>query len=129
MKTMLVGNLAVGVLGLSLAACSPTPSEPAVPVPAPAAEKPIADMPMDAPATTAAAGPIMGVGKVMAIDAATGTITLDHEPIPALSWSAMSMGFTASDPAILKGVAVGDTVSFEIKSQSESAVITQLSKK
>jgi len=82
-------------------------------------------MPMNSPA---AAEPIMGAGKVTAIDAAAGTVMLDHGPIAALNWPSMSMAFTASDPALLTGIAVGDTVSFEIKSQTESTVVTQIHK-
>lgn len=114
---------------LSLAACSPDPAAPAEPgIPAastPAAEKPLADMAMNTPA---AARPITGAGKVTAVDAAAGTVTLDHGPIAALNWPSMSMAFTASDPALLAGIAVGDTVSFEIKSETESAVVTRIQK-
>lgn len=129
---MKIKTSATGLLGaaaLSLAACSPDPAAPAEPgapaASAPAADKPMADMPMNTPA---AAGPIMGAGKVTAIDAVAGTVTLDHGPIAALNWPSMSMAFTASDPALLAGIAVGDTVSFEIKSQTESTVVTQIHK-
>lgn len=124
--------MVASVLVLGLAACSPNEGDPA------AADKPMAGMPMtatpmaDAPAAAPPAAtvsaPIMGTGKVTAIDVAAGTVTLDHEPIAALNWSKMTMAFTTTDPSQLNGVAVGDTVSFEIKSQSESAVITQLQK-
>jgi Cu(I)/Ag(I) efflux system protein CusF len=126
-KTSAAGLLGAAALGL--AACSPDPAAPAEPgapaASAPAADNPMADMPMNTPA---AAGPIMGAGKVTAIDAAAGTVTLDHDPIAALNWPSMSMAFTASDPALLAGIAVGDTVSFEIKSQAESTVVTQIHK-
>lgn len=97
-------------------ACSPPASEPA------AKSEP---MPMS---EAAVAGPIAGVGTVTAIDAAAGTINLDHEPIAAISWPAMSMQFTAEDPTILQGIAVGDRVSFELKSATESSVVTRVQK-
>lgn len=126
-KTSAAGLLGAAALGL--AACSPDPAAPAEPgapaASAPVADKPMADMPMNTPA---AVGPIMGTGKVTTIDAVAGTVTLDHGPIAALNWPSMSMAFTASDPALLAGIAVGDTVSFEIKSQTESTVVTQIHK-
>jgi len=119
----------LGALALGLAACSPTPAEPATVAPAAAAEPaaaPMADMPMGpAPAQT---GPIMGVGKITAINAAGGTLTIDHQAIPAVKWDAMTMGFTAADPAMLKDLKVGDAVTFELKSASESSVVTKVQK-
>lgn len=76
----------------------------------------------------APAGPITGVGTVTAVDAAAGTVSLDHGPIAAISWPAMSMQFTAENPAILQGIAVGDRVSFEIKSATETSVVTSVQK-
>ena len=76
----------------------------------------------------AAAGPVTAVGTVTAVDAAAGTISINHEPIAAISWPTMTMQFTAEDPAILQGVAVGDRVSFEIKSASETGIVTRVQK-
>jgi Cu(I)/Ag(I) efflux system protein CusF len=75
-----------------------------------------------------AAGPIQGVGVVTAIDAAGGTVSLDHEPIAAINWPAMSMQFTAEDPAMLQGLAVGDRVTFALKSARENTVLTSVQK-
>jgi len=38
------------------------------------------------------------------------------------------MQFTAENPAILQGIAVGDTVSFELKSATETSVVTSVQK-
>lgn len=54
-----------------------------------------------------------GTGTVTALDAAAGKITLDHEAIAAVGWPAMKMGFSAK-PALLKGIAVGDKVDFDL---------------
>lgn len=101
---------------LLAAACTP-----------PATEEPasgdMADMDMNAPA---AAGPIEGSGTVTAVDAAAGTVTLNHGPIAAIEWPAMTMQFTAEDPAMLQGVEVGDAVTFEIKSAEESQVLSAI---
>ncbi|MCC6787826.1 MAG: copper-binding protein [Hyphomonadaceae bacterium] len=84
------------------------------------------DMNMAEPATSAAAGPIISTGTVTQVDAAAGTITINHGPIEAISWPAMTMQFTAESPAILQGVAVGDAVSFELKSPTETSVVTMV---
>ena len=107
--------LPIALLG---AACSPPASEPTA----------TSDMAaMEAPAETPAE-PISSMGTVTAIDAAAGTVSLDHEAIAAINWPAMSMQFTTEDPAILQGIAVGDRVSFELKNASETQVITAIAK-
>jgi Cu(I)/Ag(I) efflux system periplasmic protein CusF len=65
---------------------------------------------------------------VTQVDAAAGTITINHEPIAAISWPTMTMQFTAENPAILQGIAVGDRVSFEIKSATETSIVTAVQK-
>ena len=125
--------LTFALAGLALAACSPKQdSANGTPAPAPVAATttataPMADMPMPATPATAA-GPIIGVGKVTAIDAKAGTITFDHQPIAALSWPAMTMTFSAADPMILSGLKVGDAVTFEVKSTTEDHVVTKVQK-
>jgi Cu(I)/Ag(I) efflux system periplasmic protein CusF len=106
-------------IALIAAACSPPAQQEAAKTD---------DINMAENAAPAVAGPITGVGTVTAIDAAAGTISLDHEPITAISWPAMSMQFTAENPAMLQGIAVGDRVSFEIKSATETSVVTMVQK-
>jgi Cu(I)/Ag(I) efflux system protein CusF len=55
-----------------------------------------------------------GSGVVKKIDAKAGAVTLQHGPIAALSWPAMTMAFKA-DPALLKTVKVGQQVAFTVK--------------
>ncbi len=100
----------------AVAACSPEAS-------APAKDN------MGAMGTSGAvAGPIRSTGTVTAIDAAAGTISLDHQAIAAISWPAMSMQFRAENPAMLQGIAVGDQVTFELKSASEPQIVTMVEK-
>jgi Cu/Ag efflux protein CusF len=40
----------------------------------------------------------------------------------------MTMQFTAEDPAVLQGIAVGDNVAFELKSASETSIVTTVRK-
>jgi Cu(I)/Ag(I) efflux system membrane fusion protein len=56
-----------------------------------------------------------GRGKVKELDAATGRIELEHEPMPAMQWPAMTMGFIAEDKSQLAGLKKGDTVEFEVR--------------
>jgi len=54
-----------------------------------------------------------GVGKVESIG--KDEIVLSHEPIPALKWPAMTMGFKPPAAGIPKDLRVGDSVSFEFR--------------
>lgn len=65
---------------------------------------------MAAPMQTA-----QGTGVVKAIDAKAASITLAHDPIPALKWSAMTMPFKLAKPELAKGLAVGQKVSFDVE--------------
>jgi Cu(I)/Ag(I) efflux system protein CusF len=105
-------------IALLTAACSPPASQ----------EAKTDDMNMSEPAAPAVAGPITSTGTVTQVDAAAGTITINHGAIEAVSWPAMTMQFTAENPAILQGVAVGDSVSFELKSATETSVVTSVQK-
>ena len=113
MKTLLLP------VALLAAACSPPASEPAAKTDMESASE---------PAAPAAAGQITSVGTVIAVDAAAGTVSLDHEAIAAIRWPAMSMQFTAENPAILQGIAVGDRVAFELKSASETQTLIAIQK-
>ncbi len=103
----------VALVALFAAACSPPSTEP-----------PANTESMGEPAAQVAVGSITSMGTVTAVDQAAGTVSLDHEAIAAINWPPMSMQFTAEDPAILAGIAVGDRVSFELKSANETSIIT-----
>ncbi|MBI3439085.1 MAG: copper-binding protein [Proteobacteria bacterium] len=104
---------------LIAAGCSqPSASSPTTA--APSAEAKMGDMDMT--------GPIRSTGVVTQIDADAGTVTFDHQAIAAIGWPAMTMQFHAEDPAVLQGIAVGDHVSFQLKSASEPAIVTVVQK-
>lgn len=67
-----------------------------------------------------------GEGIVTAVDAST--ITIDHGPIPKVSWPAMTMSFTA-DEAARQAVAEGDAVTFEFRKTDGGSEITTIAKK
>ncbi|WP_445083775.1 copper-binding protein [Erythrobacter sp. Dej080120_24] len=83
------------------------------------------DMPMMEPGSgmqTASAE-----GTVTAIDAEAGTITVDHGPVPAIKWPAMTMAFEA-DEQLRSEVSVGEGIAFEFRTGSEGNVITSITK-
>ncbi len=67
-----------------------------------------------------------GMGVVKAVDAAAGTVTIAHDPIPALKWPAMTMKFTVESAAVLEGVAAGKTVHFVLRNIGGKPVVTQI---
>jgi Cu(I)/Ag(I) efflux system membrane fusion protein len=50
------------------------------------------------------------VGKIEQISA--NSVTLSHEPVPAIGWPAMTMTFQLPDPKIVRGLKAGDRVRF-----------------
>jgi Cu(I)/Ag(I) efflux system membrane fusion protein len=54
-------------------------------------------------------------GSITDLDPATNRIELDHEPIPALNWPGMNMGFRVEDASRLAGLKKGDRVEFELR--------------
>ncbi|HEV2041834.1 MAG TPA: efflux RND transporter periplasmic adaptor subunit [Casimicrobiaceae bacterium] len=60
-----------------------------------------------------------GEGKVESIG--REEITISHGPIATLQWGPMTMGFKLPATGVPKGIAVGDTVAFEIRPIKEGA--------
>ncbi|MEO8417689.1 MAG: efflux RND transporter periplasmic adaptor subunit [Methylophilaceae bacterium] len=83
---------------------------------------------MQAGAKTPAKMPI-GTGKVVEVDAKANHVTLAHEPIPALGWPSMTMGFGVKDAQQLKALKPGDQVEFELKAQDDEYVIERIEKR
>ena len=67
-----------------------------------------------------------GSGVVTAIDPNAATVTIQHGPIAALGWPAMTMAFTAIPPALLKTVKVRQRVDFAIRMRGSAAEITAI---
>jgi len=80
-----------------------------------------------AASSTAAAGKVghRGVGRVEEVDAKTGAVTVNHEPIASLKWPAMTMEFQLANTALAKGLKPGVRVDFEfLERQPGEWVIT-----
>jgi Cu/Ag efflux protein CusF len=68
-----------------------------------------------------ACGLPMGEGKVAGLDVQASKVTLDHGPIAALGWDAMTMDFKAAKGIDLSAFAEGDRVHFLFVEDPKSA--------
>lgn len=109
-RAVLTAAVLVGLASNGLAQAAPALSKAARPASAPAAPAalPLAD------------------GKVTQLDPAQGLIVLRHGELPALAMGPMTMGFQVADPALLRGLKVGDRVRFQAAMVGGEATITQL---
>lgn len=76
-------------------------------------------------APAAAVAPAQGTGTIKAINARAGTVTIQHAPIPALKWPAMTMPFKAT-PEVLKGFKTGQKVVFTVRATKGTAEIVSM---
>ncbi len=83
-----------------------------------------ANSPPSASASTAAVPTYETTGKVEQVTA-TG-IAFSHQPVPALSWPAMTMTFNKPSPAAFPDIKVGQTVRFVFKPSNEGYELTQV---
>ena len=60
-------------------------------------------------------------GRVVEIEGAS--ITLDHEPVPALRWPAMTMPFRFDHPDIVRGLKAGDAIRFRFRQQGDQHLV------
>ncbi|CAM2826760.1 Cation efflux system protein CusF precursor [Brevundimonas diminuta] len=111
-------------LAISLAACNqktePAPVE--APAAAPATAGDMAATPM-APAETVKSG--VGTGVITKVDATTGSVTIDHGPIPGVDWPAMTMNFKAA-PAVVEKAKVGERVQFDVTVRGRESEVTAI---
>lgn len=65
-------------------------------------------------------------GTVKSIDAKTGTVTLDHEPVKSMKWPAMSMAFKVQDKALMEKLGQGKKLEVEFEQRGKDYVITSV---
>jgi len=53
------------------------------------------------------------VGVLNAVDVASGSVTISHEPVASLKWPAMKMDFVLANPSLVAGFKPGAAVEFE----------------
>ena len=66
-----------------------------------------------------------GIGMVKSVDTRAGTMTIAHGPIPGVGWPAMTMTFKVA-PAVLKGLAPGKKIAFDLSVTDRAAVVTRV---
>ncbi|WP_417530732.1 efflux RND transporter periplasmic adaptor subunit [Marinobacter lipolyticus] len=69
---------------------------------------------------------IEGVGRITELDSEGSSITLDHAPIPELSWPAMTMAFALADSVDTGALAPDQTVRFEFLETPEGYLIERI---
>ena len=111
-------------LAIGLAACGqktePAPVE--APAVAPATTGDMAAMPA-APVEAEKSG--VGTGVITKVDAAAGSVTIDHGPIPGVGWPAMTMSFKAA-PAVVEKAKVGERVQFDVTVRGRESEVTAI---
>ncbi|MBL0089694.1 MAG: efflux RND transporter periplasmic adaptor subunit [Ideonella sp.] len=74
----------------------------------------------------AAAAPMVYQAKGKVDEIEGDVITLQHEPVPALKWPAMTMPFNLSDATLAKGLKPGQAVEFSFSKGDAGFVITHI---
>lgn len=75
------------------------------------------------PQAAPAAKSYSAMGAIVTVDAANGSISLKHEPIPALQWPAMTMDFGLAAPALAKGLLPGQAVRFSFEDRGNGEFV------
>lgn len=65
-------------------------------------------------------------GRIEALSAES--VTLSHEPVPAVGWPAMTMTFKLEPPGLAKGLKVGDQVAFGFEQRPDGAVVRRIAR-
>jgi Cu(I)/Ag(I) efflux system membrane fusion protein len=65
-------------------------------------------------------------GMVVGMDGNAGTITIRHEPVPAVRWPAMTMSFRLEEPSVAEGVKQGDAVRFDFRNDGPAPTIVHI---
>ena len=63
-------------------------------------------------------------GVVVELD--QDSITLDHAPVPALKWQAMTMPFQWAKPGLAQDLKPGDRVEFSFRQQGDEHIVTRI---
>ncbi|HEY1072030.1 copper-binding protein [Brevundimonas sp.] len=111
-------------LAIGLGACNqktePAPVE--APAAAPATSGDMAATPM---ASAEAVKSGVGTGVITKVDAAAGSVTIDHGPIPGVDWPAMTMSFKAA-PTVVEKAKVGERVQFDVTVRGRESEVTAI---
>ncbi len=72
------------------------------------------------------AGPVQGTGVVKAVMPAHGMLTLEHDPIPALEWPAMTMDFQVAEGVDIASLEPEQRIMFTLEKKGDRYVITAI---
>jgi len=65
-------------------------------------------------------------GVVKAVDKAAKKVTITHDPIPALDWPGMTMGFAVEDASLLDGLKAGDKIRFDFRNRGNTSIVMDI---
>ena len=65
-------------------------------------------------------------GVIQSVDDAAKKAVITHEPVPALDWPAMTMGFVFEDASLLEGLKAGDKVRFDFYTHGNTYVVVDI---
>ena len=128
--------LTAGAIALSLTvqACNQAEQQATATAPASsstAAPDAMAGMPMpsQAPAADSAeqATTYTTTGEITAV--LGDSVTINHQPVPALGWPAMTMSFMAPDGAMVAGLSIGNPVEFSFRQEGAQSVLTEIKRR
>lgn len=71
-------------------------------------------------------GRTLSAGRIVRVDMATGTITIEHRPIAHLYMETMTMKFLVRDPAMLTALTPGAKIRFEVERDGGEYVIKKI---
>ena len=74
--------------------------------------------------TPEAGGTYSATGEVTEVS--DGSVTINHQPVPALGWPAMTMIFKAPDSAMTAGLQTGAHVEFSFRPEGADNVLTEV---
>lgn len=90
-----------------------------------AAVTPMADAAVTGKAAAPGAAPVYRTTGVV-VEADSGSVTLEHAPVPALKWPGMTMPFKVTDPKLLKGLKPGQAVRFGFDQHGDDYRLTEI---
>jgi Cu(I)/Ag(I) efflux system membrane fusion protein len=88
--------------------------------------RPVASQPAPMPSMAKAPALYESVGRVEQIGPAS--VTLSHQPVPAIGWPAMTMTFRLADPTLAQSVKVGDRVAFGFDQPPAGPTVRRMNK-
>lgn len=69
---------------------------------------------------------VSATGVVKAIDMENKKVTIEHEPVAALNWPAMTMRFTITPQTQLNDIKAGDKVTFNFVQQGNLSLLQDI---